>query len=171
MSACECCPCICLRKFAVFRRFAENCTGVRPAGARTGLPKNRACLLIMPPRAQRGISGESRQSGDASSESCVRFNKKKQTRLRDKNNGGRPRTKSTGHLPKSRSQNQNATDDLSGQWSEAAGDSHLVRQFLPAAPARRSFAACLQARDLDYHARRSDPAVRRRRGCSGLKVT
>src|ERR1700722_7643589 len=47
----------------------------------------------------------------------------------------------------------------------------MVRQFLSAAAARRSFAACIQACDLDHHARRSDPVVRRRRGCSGLRVT
>jgi host factor-I protein len=28
------------------------------AGTRTGLPKNRACLLIVPPRTRRGISGD-----------------------------------------------------------------------------------------------------------------
>ena len=36
--------------------------------------------------------------------------------------------------------------------------------------ARRSFAACLQACDLDHHARRSHPVVRGRRGCSCLRV-
>ncbi len=38
-------------------------------------------------------------TGGRSERGQHRFNKKKQTRLRDKNNGGRPRTKSTGHLP------------------------------------------------------------------------
>jgi two-component system nitrogen regulation response regulator NtrX len=57
-----------------------------------------------------------------------------------------------------------------GAAPQAEGARDLVRQFLPAAAARRSFAACLQACDLDHHAGRSDPVVRRRRGCSGLRV-
>jgi host factor-I protein len=46
--------------------------------AQTGLPKNQACLLISLPRSRRGISGESRQPGDAPKEGCASFNKKKQ---------------------------------------------------------------------------------------------
>src|SRR6202011_6129164 len=104
----------------------RNARGFGGAGARTGLPKKPACPLIISASAPEGDLRGRRQLESAPQESRVRFNKKKQTRLRDKNNGGRPRTKPTGHLPKSRSQNQNATDDLSGQWSEAAGDCHLV---------------------------------------------
>ncbi len=48
-----------------------------------------------------------------------------------------------------------------GQRGEAAGDCHLVRQFLFAVAARRPFAARLQARDFHDHAGGTDPAVRR----------
>jgi host factor-I protein len=46
--------------------------------AQTGLPKNQACLLITWPCSRRGISGESRQPGEAPKESGAWFNKKKQ---------------------------------------------------------------------------------------------
>jgi hypothetical protein len=51
-------------------------SGFRAVLARSGLPKNRACLLIMPPRARRGISGDAGVPGDAPKESSSRFNKK-----------------------------------------------------------------------------------------------
>ena len=61
-------------------------------------------------------------------------------------------------------QEQDPGDGVSGERRQAAGDHHLVRQFLRAAAARRAFAARLQARDLDGHAGAADPAVRGRQG-------
>ena len=49
-----------------------------------------------------GSQGKPASRGQAPLESNNRLNKKSTTR-RDKNNGGRPRTKPTRHLPKSRS--------------------------------------------------------------------
>src|SRR5258708_10869124 len=96
----------------------------------------------------------SRQPGKASKRANREI--KTNTIRRDNNNGGRPRTKFTGHLPQSRSKDQNATDDLSGQWSEAARNSHLVRQLLSVVAAGRPLPARLQACDLDHHAWGSD---------------
>jgi host factor-I protein len=45
-------------------------------GARSGLPKNRACLLITPLRVPEGDLRGSGQPGEASKESRNRFNKK-----------------------------------------------------------------------------------------------
>ena len=52
-------------------------------GARTCLPNNRACLLIMPPQPQEGDLKGWRQPGEAPREGNNRSNKNKQ-RLRDK---------------------------------------------------------------------------------------
>src|SRR3990172_7435934 len=74
-----------------------------------------------------------------------------------KNNGRRSSTKSSGHIPEPRQKEQDTSDDLSRQWREAAGDCHMVRQLLcPLAP-RRSFAARLQACDIDHYARCARP--------------
>ena len=50
------------------------------------MPKNRTCLLIVLSLARRGISGDAGNRGRSEREQ-PRFNKKKQTRLRDNNNG------------------------------------------------------------------------------------
>src|SRR5262245_8411012 len=42
-------------------------------------------------------------------------------------NGGRPITKSPGHLPQSRQQAQDSTHDLYGEQAEAPGRGNLVR--------------------------------------------
>src|SRR5262249_53701194 len=42
-------------------------------------------------------------------------------------NGGRPLTKSPGHLPQSRPQEQDSAHDLSGERGEAPGRGNLVR--------------------------------------------
>ena len=55
-----------------------KCRGVWRGEAQTGLPKNQACLLIVPPCSRRGISGETGNRGDAPHEGYVWFNKKKQ---------------------------------------------------------------------------------------------
>src|SRR6201996_4446379 len=163
---------MCLAEISVaFRRFVENWGPCGSPQLRSSLPNNHACLLITASCTPEGGLRVAGNRGTASTESGPRFNKKKQRDLRDKNNGGRPRTKSTRHLPQSRSKNQNATDDFSGQRGKAAGNCDLVRQFLPAAAARRSLAACLQACDFDHHAGSTDPVVRRRRGCTGLRVS
>ncbi len=62
----------------------------------------------------------------------------------------------SGHLSECAPQDQDAGDDVPRQRREAAGNRHLVRQFLgPAAP-RRPVATRLQARHLDDHAGRPD---------------
>jgi hypothetical protein len=55
----------------------ENGALFRAAGARTGLPKNRACLLILLPLARRGISGEVGNRMTLHKRAAIRFNKKK----------------------------------------------------------------------------------------------
>jgi hypothetical protein len=69
-------PCICLGKSVSFRAFMENTAVFRAAGARTDLPKNRACLLIaFAARPEGDLRGKS-ATGRRSEESSNRFNKK-----------------------------------------------------------------------------------------------
>src|SRR4051794_29398963 len=107
---------------ALLRRMA---IGFLLGGTRTGLTYKRACPLIeLPSRPEGDLRGRWQVGGRLHERATAGLIKR--NTLRDKNNGGRPRTKSTRHLPESRSQNKNATNDLSGQRSEAAGDCYLV---------------------------------------------
>jgi len=104
--SCRAYLCTYWRKPPPFWSFLGLTPVFRVAGTRTRLPKNCTCLLIVPSRARRGISGDAGDRETLQRELLTVQQKKKPTRLRDKNNGGRPRTKLTRHLPQSRSQDK-----------------------------------------------------------------